>query len=55
MCVGHHREGTDAVHKNANMMRILQRDAQRAYEKTHSREEFFRLMGKNYLDEGDTK
>lgn len=55
LCVGHHREGTDAVHKNANMMRILQRDAQRAYEKAHSREEFFRLMGRNYLDEGDTK
>ena len=55
LCVGHHREGTDAVHKNANMMRLLQRDAQRAYEKTHSREEFFRLMGRNYLDEGDTK
>ena len=56
LCVGHHREGTDAVHKNANMMRLLQRDAQRAYEKTHSREEFFRLVGRNYLaDEGETK
>ena len=56
LCVGHHREGTDAVHKNANMMRLLQRDAQRAYEKSHSRKEFFKLIGRNYLaDEGETK
>ncbi len=53
LCVGHHREGPDAVHKNANMMRILQRDVQRTYEKTNSREEFFRLLGRNYLDGED--
>ena len=51
LCVGHHREGADAVHRNANMMRLLQRDAQRAYEKSHSREEFFKLMRRNYLEE----
>lgn len=51
LCVGHHREGADAVHRNENMMRLLQRDAQRAYEKSHSREEFFKLMRRNYLEE----
>ena len=56
LCVEHHREGPDGVHRNADMMRLLQRDVQRAYEKTHSREEFFQLMGRNYLaDEGETK
>lgn len=51
LCVWHHREGPDAVHNNADMMRLLQRDVQRAYEKSHSREEFLRLMGRNYLDD----
>ena len=51
LCVEHHREGPDAVHRNADMMRLLQRDVQRAYEKTHSREEFFRLVGRKYLEE----
>ena len=51
LCVEHHRTGPDAVHRNADMMRLLQRDAQRAYEKTHSREEFFRMIGRNYLEE----
>lgn len=28
----------------------LKQDCQRKYEETHSREEFMRLIGKNYLD-----
>ena len=28
----------------------LKQDCQRKYEETHSREEFIRLIGKNYLD-----
>ena len=31
-------------------MRLLQQDGQRAYERTHSREEFMALIGRNYLD-----
>ena len=54
LCVWHHRNGPDAVHRNVSMMRILQQDAQRAYEQTHSREEFMRLIGRNYLgNEGE--
>lgn len=52
LCLEHHVDGPEAVHNNQGNMRILQRDAQRKYEETHSREEFMRLIGRNYL-EGD--
>ena len=51
LCAGHHRTGEKAVHKDIVMMRILQQDAQRAYEKTHTREQWMILLGRNYLDE----
>ncbi len=50
LCVWHHREGPDAVHNNAEMMRLMQRVAQRVYEETHSRKEFVDLIGRNYLE-----
>ena len=43
--------GPEAVHNNHKNMRILHRDGQRAYERTHSRAEFMSLIGRNYLDE----
>ena len=49
LCVEHHRTGPAAVHKNAEVCRILQRECQRKFEKTHSREEFVRIIGRNYL------
>ena len=39
------------MHNNAELMRELRKDGQRAFEKTHTREEFMRLFGKNYLEE----
>ena len=54
LCVRHH-VGRDAVHNNHEKMRLLQRDGQRAFERTHTREEFMRLFGRNYLDsDGET-
>lgn len=50
LCIWHHRLGKDAVHSNIAMMRILQQDAQRAYERTHTREQWMELMGRNYID-----
>lgn len=50
LCIWHHRLGKDAVHSNITMMRILQQDAQRAYERTHTREQWMELMGRNYID-----
>lgn len=48
LCFEHHR-GTGGVHADIRLMRLLQQDAQRAYEWTHSRAEFLYLIGKNYL------
>ncbi|WP_337495808.1 hypothetical protein [[Ruminococcus] lactaris] len=50
LCAGHHRISEKAVHKDIVMMRILQQDAQRAYERTHTREQWMELMGRNYID-----
>ena len=49
LCTAHHTYGPEAVHNNISNMRILQQEAQRAYEKDHTREEFVRLIGRNYL------
>ena len=49
LCLRHHRIGPEAVHNNAEIMRILRQQGQIIYEQTHSREEFRSLMGKSYL------
>lgn len=41
--------GDHGVHNDKDLMDYMHRLGQRAYEKTHSREEFMRLFGKNYL------
>lgn len=51
LCLQHHIDGPEAVHNNKKHMRILQQDGQREFEKTHSREEFMQIFGRNYLDE----
>lgn len=50
LCYEHHR-GTNGVHgKNGRQLDIkLKKIAQRKYEETHTREEFIKLIGKNYL------
>lgn len=50
LCLEHHVLGPEAVHNNISMMRLLQRDAQRKYEETHTREEFMAIIGRNFLD-----
>lgn len=49
LCMPHHRTGPEAVHSNAENMRLIQEDVQREYEKTHSRQQFMKLIGRNYL------
>lgn len=51
LCLDHHQTGPEAVHKNQKILRLLQQDAQRAFEKTSSRERFMELFGRNYIDE----
>ena len=50
LCPAHHLEGPEAVHRNINSMRLIQRDAQATYEKTHTREEFMAMIGRNFLE-----
>lgn len=44
--------GTNGVHgKNGKLLdKRLKKIAQRKFEETHNRDEFIRLIGKNYLD-----
>lgn len=49
LCHDHHNEPPYGVHFNREMSLALKRECQTAFEKTHSREEFMRLIGRNYL------
>ncbi len=49
LCLQHHTAGPMAVHNNQELARLLQQEAQRAYEKTHSRGEWMAAAGRNYL------
>lgn len=54
LCPDHHEFGKDAVHKNYEILREIQKDAQRAFEENHSRQQFMELMGRNYcIEESD--
>ena len=44
-----HRNGKLSAHKSAVTAELLKVEAQRAYEDRHSREEFMKRYGKNYL------
>lgn len=48
LCVEHHREGKKAAHGCRETREMLQRIAQEAWEERGTREEWMRLMGKNY-------
>ena len=49
LCIPHHRTGKDAVHNGGEADLLLKQEAQRAYERTHTREEWMREVGKNFL------
>ena len=51
LCPEHHRTGPKAVHRNMESMRLIQKDAQREYEKNHTRQQFLDLIGRNYMEE----
>lgn len=51
LCIPHHRTGAAAVHRCAETRQLLQAAAQITWEKTHSREEWMQLMGKNYTED----
>ena len=45
LCPQHHMR----VHADAGICRILQAQMQKEYERTHTRDEFIRLIGRSYL------
>lgn len=49
LCPDCHTNGENAVHRDYSACRRLQQTAQRAYERTRTREEFIRLFGRSYL------
>lgn len=53
LCVHHHREGPEAVHNNIGNMRIIQKDAQIAFEEEYPDLSFRDIFGRNYLTEED--
>lgn len=50
LCPDHHTMGRLAVHNCQETMDLLHKIGQRKYEETHTREEFMKLFGKNYLE-----
>lgn len=51
LCAEHHNMSNNSVHHNKDMDLILKKLFQKEYEKEHSREEFIKLIGRNYIDE----
>lgn len=48
LCKFHHT-GSHGVHSDTPLNRQLQKDAQRAFERTHNRQEWMEIFRKNYL------
>lgn len=49
LCPDCHQYGPRAVHRCREADLRLKADCQAAFEKTHTREEFMKLIGRNYL------
>lgn len=51
LCWYHHNMSDEGVHFNRELDLKLKRDCQSMFEKTHSRDEFMKIIGKNYLED----
>lgn len=49
LCFRHHNGSAFGVHFDAGLDQSLKRACQRKFEESHSREEFMKLIGRNYL------
>lgn len=49
LCPYHHRDSKNGVHGNRQIDLMLKRVCQEEYEKTHSRQEWMKLIKRNYL------
>ena len=50
LCAYHHNGSSAGVHYNHKLDMELKIKAQEEYEKTHTREEFMKIIKRNYLD-----
>lgn len=53
LCLAHHRNSDEAVHKNNYNDKLLKMDAERIFIKHYSKEKWMEVFGKNYLEEVD--
>ena len=55
LCIPHHLYdgGEEAVHRNDEVRRMLDKEAQKAFEKKWPDKDFRQIFGKNLLDESD--
>lgn len=53
LCLEHHEEGREAVHKNAENALLVKKEAQKAFEKRWPELNFREIFGKNFLEESD--
>lgn len=51
LCGKHHNLSNEGIHFNHDLDMRLKRECQAKFEETHSREEFMKIIGKNYLEE----
>lgn len=49
LCGFHHRDTKHGVHGNRELDLRLKRECQRKYEEKHTREEWMKIIGRNYL------
>lgn len=49
LCPAHHEWAKEAVHNNADNMRLIRQDGQRAFEKEYPDLDFKEIFGRNYL------
>lgn len=49
LCIDHHREGKEAVHKNNDIALQLKRAGQEAFESVYPELSFRNIFGRNYL------
>ena len=53
LCIFHHTEGREAVHKSAELALLLKKKAQLAFEGKFPEISFRSIFGRNYLDDTD--
>lgn len=55
LCINHHTYdgGSEAIHRNNDIRRMVEKEAQKVFEKTYPTLSFRKIFGKNTLDQED--